>query len=440
MCRKYYFCGNIVLETYRSLRMRFKRIAGILLMVATGVVIIILSTRIFENRKPKPKNPVVYDTISNKVYDIVIDSLIVIKDKIRKNQFLSDILSGYNVDYPTIDFLTKQSLLVFDVRKIRAGNNYTALCKNDSSRQLQYLIYEDSPSTYVVFDLHDSIHVHTGEKEIKVNIKTVSGVISSSLWNAMVASNADPLLALELSEVYAWTIDFFGIQKGDYFKLIYEELAVDDRFIGYGKIHSALFNNEGREYYAFYFVQDTQGDYFDDKGQSLRRTFLKAPLHYKRISSHYSHSRMHPILKVRRPHLGVDYAADYGTPVQAVGDGTVVSAGKEGAAGNMVKIRHNGTYTTAYLHLSKFGPGIRKGAHVRQGDIIGYVGSTGRSTGPHLDFRFYQNGNPVDPLKVQSPPAEPVKASYLSEYWKIVTQQKSKLDSIPLKGKPFSNL
>ena len=415
--------------------MKFKQISGILLMVATGVAIIFLSTIFFENPTPEPKIPINYDTIPNMEYGIVIDSLLVVKDKVRKNQFLSDILASYRVDYPTIDLITRQSTLIFDVRKIRAGNNYTALCKNDSSKQLQYLIYEDSQSSYVVFDLHDTIHVHTGEKEIKVTNKTASGLIRSSLWDAMVQCNTDPQLALELSDVYAWTIDFFGIQKGDYFKVIYEELSVEDKFIGFGRIHSAVFNNEGRDYYAFYFVQENQGDYFDDKGQSLRRTFLKAPLHFKRISSHYSHSRMHPILKVRRPHLGVDYAADYGTPVQTVGDGTVVSAGRDGAAGNMVKIRHNGTYTTAYLHLSKFGPGIRKGTHVKQGDVIGYVGSSGRSTGPHLDFRFYQNGNPVDPLKVQSPPAEPVKASYLSEYWKIVTEYKTKLDSIPMPPK-----
>lgn len=406
-------------------------------MIAVGIAIIFLSEFFIRKRTSLPKIPVNYDTIPNTEYGIVVDSLVVIKETVRRNQFLSDILTSYHVDNQTIDLLTRRSLLVFDVRKIRAGNNYTALCTNDSERKLKYLVYEDTPSTYVVFDLHDSIHVHTGEKEITIAVKTASGVIRSSLWNAMVASHTDPQLALELSEVYAWTIDFFGIQKGDNFKLVYEELSVDGRFIGFGKIHSALFNNEGRDYYAFYFVQENQGDYFDDKGQSLRRTFLKAPLHFKRISSHYSHSRMHPVLKVRRPHLGVDYAADYGTPVQTVGDGTVVSAGREGAAGNMVKIRHNGTYTTAYLHLSKFGPGIRKGVHVKQGDVIGYVGSTGRSTGPHLDFRFYQNGNPVDPLKVQSPPAEPVKASYLSEYWKIVTEYKTKMESIPIPATQF---
>ncbi len=406
-----------------------------MLMVAAGVAIIYLSNLFIENREPKPKIPITYDTIPNMEYGIVIDSLLVVRDKVKKNQFLSDILMDFHVDYQKIDLLVKRSLLVFDVRKIRAGNDYTVLCTNDSLKQLQYLIYEDSHSSYVVFDLHDSIHVHTGEKEIKVTLKTASGVISSSLWDAMVENHTDPGLALELSDVYAWTIDFFGIQKGDHYKLIYEELSVEDKFIGFGRIHSAVFNNEGHDFFAFYFVQDNQGDYFDDKGQSLRRTFLKAPLHFKRISSHYSHSRMHPILKVRRPHLGVDYAADYGTPVQTVGDGTVVSAGRDGAAGNMVKIRHNGTYTTAYLHLSKFGPGIRKGAHVKQGDVIGYVGSTGRSTGPHLDFRFYQNGNPVDPLKVQSPPAEPVKAAYLSEYWKTVNESKMKIDSIPSPSK-----
>ncbi|MBM3435082.1 MAG: M23 family metallopeptidase, partial [Bacteroidetes bacterium] len=158
----------------------------------------------------------------------------------------------------------------------------------------------------------------------------------------------------------------------------------------------------------------------------------KAPLQFKRISSRYSHNRMHPILKVRKPHLGVDYAADYGTPVLTVGDGTVVFAGKSGGAGNMVKVRHNGTYTTAYLHLSGFGRGIKRGTHVHQGDVIGYVGSTGRSTGPHLDFRFYQNGDPIDPLKVKSPPAEPVKSQNLGEFYKLMQESKSKLDSLSL--------
>jgi len=414
-----------------------KKITGIilLLLAITGIVI---GFMLIQDYYLTPKKTVPIVEASTKTdYGIVIDSMLVIKDKVRKNQFLSEILLSYKVDYQKIDLLVKRSIYIFDLRKIKAGNNYTVLCTNDSLNKVQYFVYENSPSSYVVFDLRDSVHVHTGEKDVEISVKTTSGVISSSLWNAMMASNTDPELASELSEIYAWTIDFFEIQKGDYYKVVYEELLVEGKSIGIGKIHSALFNNEDHDYYAFHFLQDSVPDYFDDKGQSLRRTFLKAPLQFKRISSHFSHNRLHPILKVRRPHLGVDYTAHYGTPVQTVGVGTIDFAGKSGASGNMVKVRHNGTYTTAYLHLSGFGRGIKHGTHVRQGDVIGYVGSTGRSTGPHLDFRFYQNGDPVDPLKVQSPPADPVKNPNLGTFYKMMKESKAKLDSIPLPSGKF---
>ena len=363
-------------------------------------------------------------------YGIVTDSLIVFKEKVKKNQFLADILLTYHVDYRDIDLLARRSKEVFDVRKIRAGNNYSVLCTNDSSQKVCYFIYENSPTEYIVFDMRDSIHIHRGNKDIETKIKTASGVISSSLWNAMVDNNTDPNLANELSEIYAWTIDFFGIQKGDFYKVIYEELYVDGNPFGIGKVEAALFNHLDYDFYAFYFVSDSTGDYFDDEANSLRRTFLKAPLRFKRISSTFSHSRLHPVLKKRMPHLGVDYAADIGTPVHAVGEGVVTFARNKGANGNMVKIKHNGTYTTAYLHLSKFGKGIKEGKRVNQGDVIGYVGSSGRSTGPHLDFRFYRNGQAVDPLKVESPPAMPVDSAYLDEYNRFVKEFKLKLDSI----------
>jgi murein DD-endopeptidase MepM/ murein hydrolase activator NlpD len=414
-----------------------KKIAGIAIL-AIAVTAIVIAYMLIDDRYSTPeKAPEIVDTTPNTAYGIVVDSLLVIKDKVRKNQFLSEILRSYKVDYQKIDLLVKRSILVFDLRKIKAGNNYAVLCKNDSINEVQYFIYEISPASYVVFDLKDSLHVHTGEKEVETVVKSTSGIITSSLWNAMMANNTDPELASSLSEVFAWNIDFFGIQKGDFYKVIYEEMFVEGKSIGIGKILSALFNSEGHDYYAFELVQDSVTDYFDDKGQNVRRAFLKAPLQFKRISSHFSHSRMHPILKVRRPHLGVDYAAAYGTPVRTVGDGTIVFSGKSGGSGNMVKVRHNGTYTTAYLHLSGFGRGIKRGAHVRQGDVIGFVGSTGRSTGPHLDFRFYQNGEPVDPLRVQSPPAEPVKDKNLAEFYKLMKDAKAKLDSIALPSNRF---
>ena len=350
-------------------------------------------------------------------YGLNIDSLVVISDKIKRNQYLSDILLKYNVDYATIDILAKRSRKVFDVRKIRYGNKYSVLLTNDSLQQAKYFVYEISPVDYVVFDLVDSVHAHRGENEIIITVDTATGVIETSLWNAMVDNQNDPNLANELSEIYAWTVDFFGIQKGDNFKIIYENLWVEGERIGIGKVLAATFNHYGDSLYAFYFVQDSTGDYFDEQANSLRRTFLKAPLRYKRISSRFSYSRMHPILKYRRPHLGVDYAANRGTPVVSVGDGVVVRASWDnGGGGRVVKIKHNGTYTTQYMHLSKYGKGIKQGVKVTQGQVIGYVGSSGMSTGAHLDFRFYRNGKPIDPLKVKSPAAKPVDSANLKQF------------------------
>jgi murein DD-endopeptidase MepM/ murein hydrolase activator NlpD len=365
-------------------------------------------------------------------YGIVIDSMAVFKDRVKKNQFLSDILLSYDVDYQKIDQLVKRAKPVFDVRRIRTGNRYAVLCTNDSIRKVNYFVYESTPTEYIVFDLGDSVHVHRGEKEIERKMSTASGTIETSLWNAMVANETDPNLANELSEIYAWTIDFFGIQKGDAFKVIYEALFVEDEYIGIGKVQAAMFRHANYDYYTYYFVTDSIADYFDDEANSMRRTFLKAPLRFKRISSRFSYSRMHPVLKRRMPHTGIDYAASTGTPVVSVGDGIVTFARYKGPNGNMVKVKHNGTYTTAYLHLSKFGKGIKEGVHVKQGDVIGFVGSTGRSTGPHLDFRFYRNGQPVDPLKVKSPPAKPVDSTYLDEYWMLVKNFKTQLDTLPV--------
>ncbi|RLD51453.1 MAG: metalloendopeptidase, partial [Bacteroidetes bacterium] len=316
--------------------MKRKRFFDIVILIVLGILVIFISrfavspviktSQILGEEKAKP----VFTT----EYGIIIDSLLIYKDKIKKNQFLADILLKYNVDYQKIDLLAKKSREVFDVRKIRAGNKYTILCKNDSLKEALFFIYESTATDYVVFDLSDSVHIHKGKKEIDIIRASTTGVISSSLWNAMVENNADPNLANDLSEIYAWTIDFFGIQKGDSYKVIYDKLFVDDNYIGVGRIYSAMFQHTGHDFYAFYFIQDSIGDYFDDEAGSMRRTFLKAPLRFKRISSRFSYNRMHPVLKVRKPHLGVDYAAASGTPVHAVGSGKVTFAHRKGPNGN----------------------------------------------------------------------------------------------------------
>jgi len=369
--------------------------------------------------------PIVYEPTIK--YGIVIDSFEVVKDQIKRNEFLADILLSYNVDYSKIDLAVKMAKPVFDVRRIQSGHNYSVLLSTDSVQTVQYFIYENSPTSYIVFDLRDTVLVRAGEKEVQTRISEIEGKITSSLWNSLVENNGDPNLANELSEIYAWTIDFFGIQKGDYYKVIYEELYVDNKKIGLGNVQAALFNNMKEDRYAFYFIQDSVGDYFDENGGSLRRAFLKAPLKYKRISSRFSNSRMHPILKIRRAHHGVDYAAPSGTPVHSIGDGVVVEIKRTREGGNQLKIKHNGTYSTAYLHLSGYAKGIKVGKKVRQGELVAYVGMTGLASGPHLDFRFYRNGNAIDPLKVESPPVNPVDPLNLETFKQLVNNYKELL-------------
>ncbi|HZL76153.1 MAG TPA: peptidoglycan DD-metalloendopeptidase family protein [Bacteroidales bacterium] len=342
------------------------------------------------------------------VFGIPSDSFNLIPGHIKPNGFLSQILLEHGVTMQEIDQVIKNSKSVFDVRNIRSGNSYTLFCDTGSLSRARYLVYEHDPTTCYIFSFRDSLNITPFRKEIRKVIKYSSGTIETSLWDAMINGGMHPSLAVQLSDIFAWTVDFFGLQKGDSFKVIYEESFIDDKSLGAGRIFGAQFSWSGKTITAVPFIQDGKESFFEDDGNSLRKAFLKAPLSFSRITSRFSSSRMHPILRIRRPHYGVDYAAPIGTPVHAVGDGRVISTTIENGSGRMVKISHNSVYSTAYLHLSRFGDGIQAGVFVKQGDIIGYVGSSGLSTGPHLDFRFYQNGYPIDPLKVVAPPVEPV--------------------------------
>ena len=363
------------------------------------------------------------------LYGIPSDSFNLISGHIKRNGFLSTILLDYGVTMQEIDMLVKNSSSVFDVRKIKSGNAYTLFCNNDTTGRARYLVYEHDPSTCYIFSFNDSLNITPYYKEITSEIKYASGTIETSLWETMIDGGLHPSLAIQLSEIYAWTVDFFGLQKGDSFKVIYEEMFIDDNSLGTDKIYGAQFTWAGTTISAIPFIQDGKESFYDTEGNSLRKAFLKAPLQFSRISSRFSYNRLHPILRIRRPHFGVDYAAPVGTPVHSIGDGRVISATTDDGSGRMVKIQHNSVYSTAYLHLSRFGAGIYAGAYVKQGDIIGYVGSSGLSTGPHLDFRFYKNGSPVDPLKVEAPPVEPVSEENKERYEKIKTVVLSLLDT-----------
>jgi len=355
----------------------------------------------------------------NLLYGLDEDSFYIEEGRVKRNQNLSDILSSRGVSYQDIDRLARNTKKVFDVRYIKAGNNYTLFYTPDTLKNPKYFVYEDSKTDYFVFDLDSSsLNVIPGVKDVVTERKTATGVIETSLWNALIDNSQNTLLANRLSDIYQWSIDFFAIQKGDRYKIMYDEEFVNGESVGVGTIYSVLFQHMGEDYFAFWFnqpVKDENGeeidhfDYFDEKGKSLKKAFLKAPLKFSRISSRFSNSRLHPVLRIRRPHHGVDYAAPTGTEVYSIGEGIVVERGyQRGGGGNYVKIKHNSVYRTSYMHLSRFAKGIRPGVRVKQGDVIGYVGSTGLASGPHLDFRVYKNGHPVDPLKVKAPPVEPV--------------------------------
>ena len=388
-------------------------------IVIAGVALILtfVYLRFYYKIPPLGEDLVVHVPEPKMLYGLKADSFHIEESTVARNQNLSDILLDRGVSAQTVDQLAKNSVSVFDVRNMRVGNRYTMFYSMDTNRRPLYLVYENNNVDYYIYSLTGSLLVTAGKQKVTSKRQTASGVITSSLWNAMKESNISPLLAIQLSDIYAWTIDFFAIQRGDQFTVIYDEDFVNGESIGIGKIYSASFTQGGTDFYAIRFTQEDGDSFFDQKGNSLRKAFLKAPLKFSHISSRFSNNRMHPVLRIVRPHHGVDYAAATGTPVHSIGDGFVIQKSYQPAGGgNFVKIKHNSVYTTSYMHLSKFATGLRAGSHVRQGEVIGYVGMTGLASGPHLDFRVYMNGTAVDPLKIKSEPAEPVKPANLAKF------------------------
>jgi murein DD-endopeptidase MepM/ murein hydrolase activator NlpD len=362
-------------------------------------------------------------------WGLPVDSFRIDTAQVKDGETLGGIMNRLGATRKQITNITQMPRSEFDVRSIRPGKTYYALYQTDTAgvEQLCYYIYKPNIREAYILHMGDSLYVEHNEKPITRLNRSAEVVIESSLWNAMAGNGLPTELALELSDIYAWTIDFFGLQKGDSIRVYYEEQYVDSVRIGIGRIYAADFYHAHRWQEAYWFEHEKIANYFDAEGNSLRKAFLKAPLNYKRISSKFTHARKHPIYKVVRPHTGVDYAAPMGTPVVTIGDGVVIMKQYKGGGGHTVKIKHNSTYTTAYLHLSKYAKGLTVGKHVKQGEVIGYVGSSGSSTGPHLDFRVWKNGSPIDPLKMQSPPAEPIPTQYKDTFATIVADYREAL-------------
>lgn len=356
-------------------------------------------------------------------WGINIDSLDITDGVIGRNELLSTILMRNGISSQTVHQVDQVSQETWSVRKIQAGKPYHILRDRDSVAVARYFVYDISKTDYVVYTLTDSIFSYLGSVPTDTVLNYISGSIQSSLWNAMIERGADPDLAGMLSDVYSWTIDFFGIQRNDSFCVYYEDVYADSVRVTTGNILACNFITSGTNHYAFrYSYHSERGEYFDENGTSLRRAFLKAPLSYSRISSRFSNARVHPITKVVRAHHGVDYAAPAGTPVYSVGDGVVITKGWDSkGGGNYLKIKHNSTYTTEYMHLRGFASGISQGSHVSQGQLIGYVGATGMATGPHLDYRVFKNGEAIDPLRMDLPSVDPIAPQDMPQYLRSVS-------------------
>lgn len=367
-------------------------------------------------------------------YGICIDTLDMTEYVIRNGDNPSAIFARLGFSPAQADSISKSAAPVLDPTKLQAGMNYYTFTTLDSLAAVRYITFAKSQTDYAVIDLTgDSARAYAFSKPVTLKRKYVEGVLNTSLWNTIKANGADPLLALKISDVYAWQIDFFDIKDGDSFRVVYDEAYIDDTTsLHIAAIRGAVFRHQGKEFIAIPFMQDSIVEYFDETGNSLRKAFLKAPLDFFRITSRFSNARFHPILKRYRAHHGVDYAAPVGTPVRSIGAGTVVAKGYQRGGGNFLKVKHNSVYTTTYMHLSRFAKGIAVGSRVQQGEVIAYVGSTGLSTGPHLDFRVHKNGQPINPLQMEAPPSEPVKPALQDSFQLVKTHVLAELDSFSL--------
>jgi len=408
--------------------------------MSKGVLLLVLCAGWFVGCKPKEETkPVVEEIkVEPKIeeFGFLLNDFDVVKDIIKSGDNFGDLLTKNSLDYSKIYEITSRIKNDFDVRKLKAGRKYTLLKSKDSINQPLVFIYQDNKIDYVVIDFRDSIFVEKKKLPVTIVEKTAVGEINSSLSNAIVNQGLDYEVANKLSDIYAWSIDFFRLQPQDRFKIVYTEKYINDTvFAGIDEIKSAYFEHNGKPFYAFKYVTDSITgirDFYDEKGNTLRNQFLRAPLQFSRISSRFSNNRFHPVQKRWKAHKGTDYAAPTGTPILSTANGSVIEAGYTSGNGNYVKVKHNATYTTQYLHMSKIL--VKRGQFVKQGQSIGLVGSTGLATGPHVCYRFWKNGQQVDPYKQDLPSAEPIKPELKNKYITDISPRKKQLDQIVFKS------
>ena len=403
-----------------------------------------------ETQKPQPLNNqqkeekiVEQVQVPEKIYGFIKKDYTVVQDTVKYGDFFGKIMDKHHVTPQKVYKITQQIPdSIFDAKKINVGNAYTILKSNDSLAQTKVFIYEHDLANYSKVYLGDSIYAERQKKPIEIRQRIATGTIDHSLSAAIENANIDYALTNKMANIYQWTIDFFKLRKGDRFKIIFNEKYINDTiYAGLKDVEAVLFEHRDRKFYAFEFMTDSvnkRTEYFDEDADNLRKFFLKAPLNYSRISSRYQKRRYHPVQRRVKAHKGTDYAASTGTPIWSTADGVVTKSSYSRGNGKYVKIRHTRKYSTQYLHMSR--RAVRKGQYVKQGEIIGYVGSTGLATGPHVCYRFWVNGRQLDPYKQDLPEVEPMADSLKTKYFDFIAPIKQKLDSIPYQDQKESNL
>lgn len=379
------------------------------------------------------------------MYGLNLTNYILKEHTVQKDEVLAGIFTAYEVPSKVADFIVRQSAEVFNPNRITAGNSLLLACEKVGGQEIpRKAIYEVSPQEFIVFNLDDSLFVYKGKKEVVQSRREIAGDIRSSLYETLQELDVSPGMAVLLADIFRWSIDFHHIQEGDGFKVIFDEQRVEGSPIGIGDIHSCVFRHKGKNYYAFARRDDKgKAEYYDELGNTLRQMFLQAPVKFSRISSRFSMHRFHPVTGRWKAHLGTDYAAPHGTPIVATAEGVVTEARFKQYNGNYVKIRHNGTYETQYLHMSRIARGMRPGRKVQQGEVIGYVGSTGLASGPHVCYRFWKNGRQVDALRENMRFSKPLPAEQKTAYLRDITPLRQRMDKLSfysMKQKEFTRI
>lgn len=399
----------------------------------TAILLILTLIACNKEEEQKIKKPVVAKEKVVKEFGFILNDFKVEHDTIKSGDTFGGLLQEQGYDVAQVHNITQAIRDSFNLRDIRIGKPYTLLKNKKNPNNLEVFVYQADRLSYYVVDLRDSIaKAYKKTRPLSIKRRVIAATIEGSLAETINKAGAGPALTHELSEIYAWSIDFFKLQKGDKFAVTVNERFISDTvYAGVESIEAAVFETKGEKKYAFPFKQNPdakRADYYDDEGKVLKSMFLKAPLKFSRITSRFSPKRFHPVQKRWKAHNGTDYAAPTGTPIMTTATGTVIEAGYSSGNGNYVKVRHNGTYTTQYLHMSKIK--VRRGQHVQQGDVIGLVGSTGLATGPHVCYRFWKNGVQVDALKQRLPSSLPMEDKYKPQFMAQMEPLKKELDSI----------